>query len=227
MIDLLFEWRYLLSQNGSCWRFFGILSSKCFQFRSQSQIVTSVLVNLSLIRRNLFRLKKSLFLLLFGLYWFYKLFPQQTHWYNLKDPSKSDDLNFSSSWAHPPCPVTSCSSKILTSWGSLSKLYQGVTISEIPSRNIAKISKPVLNDRRKIVSFDQFVFSVDRFLDLFYAGHFPKHVFDFSAIRGFQKTSQMRGSSHWRINQPMTRLKISKTSLGKFSNFDIKVFIFR
>ena len=77
-----------------------------------------------------------------------------------------------------------------------------------------KISKPVLNDRRKIVSFDQFVFSVDRFLDLFSAGHFPKHVFDFSAMRGFQKTSPMGGSSHWLMNQPMVRQGISKTSLG-------------
>ena len=57
-------------------------------------------------------------------------------------------------------------------------------------RQIAKTSKPSLNDRRKIVSFDQFVFSVDRFLGLFYAGHFPRHVFDFSAIRGFQKTNE-------------------------------------
>ena len=132
----------------------------------------------------------------------------------LKDPSKSDDFNFSSSPA-----LSSHELRI----GNFQILRESFKIL----RRCDLISKPVLSDRRKIVSFDQFVFSVDRFLDLFYVDHFPKHVFDFSAIRGFQKTSQMRGSSHWRINQPMTRLKISKTSLGKFSNFDIKVFIFR
>ena len=76
-------------------------------------------------------------------------------------------------------------------------------------RQIAKTSKPSLNDRRKIVSFDQFVFSVDRFLGLFYAGHFPRHVFDSSAIRGFQKTLQMRSSSRWLTNPPMKRLVTS------------------
>ena len=118
---------------------------------------------------------------------------------------------------------TTALSSLQSSFSSAEPRCSGTTLDS----QIAKTSKPSLNDRRKIVSFDQFVFSVDRFLGLFYAGHFPRHVFDFSAIRGFQKTNEKLFSlAHESTNEKASHKwsgkpawDSSRTSISKCSFF--------